>query len=266
MSTTAPARLNSRPISAPKAGEMIAAQIRAQIVRGELNEGDSLPGEVELMEQFDVSRPTLREAFRILETERLIAIKRGARGGRVLAPSVEVAARYFGFLLQAAGTTIGDLYQARSIIEPAAAGLLATSRTKQDIIALENCLRDLEEMVSGAGDDRGVEAWGQAAQRFHELVVDLAGNQTLALQTRVLHEVVATHLSVAVHLTFDPSRKREMVRYREKTVRSYRKLIDFIAARDSGGATQHWKVHMDVAGRSLLSGGISDKTVLDLIS
>jgi len=102
---------------------MIAAQIRAQIVRGELNEGDSLPGEVELMEQFDVSRPTLREAFRILETERLIAIKRGARGGRVLAPSVGVAARYFGFLLQAAGTTIGDLYQARSIIEPAAAGL-----------------------------------------------------------------------------------------------------------------------------------------------
>jgi len=114
-----------------------------------------------------------------------------------------VAARYFGFLLQAAGTTIGDLYQARSIIEPAAAGLLATSRTKQDITALENCLQDLEEMVSGAGDDRGVEAWGQAAQRFHELVVDLAGNQTLALQTRVLHEVVATHLSVAVHLTFD---------------------------------------------------------------
>jgi DNA-binding FadR family transcriptional regulator len=57
-----------------------------------------------------------------------------------------------------------------------------------------------------------------------------------------------------------------MVRYRNKTVRSYRKLIDFIAAKDSAGATKHWKLHMDVAARELLGGGISDKTVVDLFS
>jgi len=59
---------------------MIASYLRSRIVRGELAEGDSLPSEVELMHQFDVSRPTLREAFRILETESLIVIRRGSRG------------------------------------------------------------------------------------------------------------------------------------------------------------------------------------------
>jgi len=48
-------------------------------VLGELREGDTLPPETTLMGQFGVSRPTLREAFRILETESLISVRRGAR-------------------------------------------------------------------------------------------------------------------------------------------------------------------------------------------
>jgi GntR family transcriptional regulator, transcriptional repressor for pyruvate dehydrogenase complex len=61
-------RSDSRPVGQhlrpAKTGEMIAAYLRARIVRGELAAGASLPAEVELMRQFDVSRPTLREAFR----------------------------------------------------------------------------------------------------------------------------------------------------------------------------------------------------------
>ena len=66
-----------RNIRAVKTGEMIASFLRSKIVRGEFAEGDSLPPEAELMRQFEVSRPTLREAFRILETESLIVIRRG---------------------------------------------------------------------------------------------------------------------------------------------------------------------------------------------
>ena len=69
----------SQPVRIPKAAVIVAGEIRRRIVRGELKEGDALPSETELMRFFDVSRPTLREAMRILEAESLIAVKRGAR-------------------------------------------------------------------------------------------------------------------------------------------------------------------------------------------
>ena len=45
------------PVRVPKAAELVAAQLRGQIVRGELGEGDTLPPEHELMQRFGVSRP-----------------------------------------------------------------------------------------------------------------------------------------------------------------------------------------------------------------
>ena len=87
-------------VRVPKAGEMVASQLRRQIVLGELKEGDQLPSESVLMEEFGVSRPTLREAFRILEAESLISVRRGSRGGaRVVAPDASVAAPFVGLLL-----------------------------------------------------------------------------------------------------------------------------------------------------------------------
>ena len=82
-------------VRVPKAGEMVASQLRRQIVLGELKEDDQLPSESVLMEQFGVSRPTLREAFRILEAEGAITVRRGVRGGaRVQVPDINVAARH----------------------------------------------------------------------------------------------------------------------------------------------------------------------------
>src|SRR5262249_2171707 len=96
------------------------------------------------MEMFGVSRPTLREAFRILEAESLISIRRGARGGaRVVSPDIAVAARYVGLLLQMSGTTIADVYEARMVTEPAAARLLAARRSQHDLGALNPCVAHL---------------------------------------------------------------------------------------------------------------------------
>src|SRR5258708_14072144 len=112
-------------VRAPKTAELIATLYRRQIVRGELRAGDTLPPEQQLMGRFGVSRPTLREAFRILETENLISVKRGSRGGaRVTTPSLSVAARYTGLLLQVQGTTIAAVCQARTVLKPAAPPLL----------------------------------------------------------------------------------------------------------------------------------------------
>jgi DNA-binding FadR family transcriptional regulator len=69
-----------QPVRAPKTSELIAAQLRRQIVRAAVKPGEKLPPETQLMKQFGVSRPTVREAFRILETEGLIVVRPGSRG------------------------------------------------------------------------------------------------------------------------------------------------------------------------------------------
>ena len=113
-------------VHVPKAAELVAASLRRQIVRGQLKEGDALPHESVLMATFAVSRPTLREAFRVLESERLIRVRRGAHGGaRVHVPDSDVAARFTGLVLQHRGATVADVLEARALIEPPAAAILA---------------------------------------------------------------------------------------------------------------------------------------------
>jgi GntR family transcriptional repressor for pyruvate dehydrogenase complex len=242
-------------IRAPKTAELIAAQLRRQIVGGELKEGVSLPPETELMAQFHVSRPTLREAFRILEAESLIVIRRGSRGGaRVTAPQLAVAARYVGLLLQAEHVSIGDVYEARMVIEPAAARMLAGRRTTQDLEDLRACidrLRDAVESQADSAEPGVVFAWSMGTQEFHDLVVERAGNRTLAVQAGVLREVISAHLAVAVIRLFDPVHTPEGYR---KSIRSYTKLVDLIAASDAEGAEKHWRRHMEVAAAVQMPG------------
>jgi GntR family transcriptional regulator, transcriptional repressor for pyruvate dehydrogenase complex len=246
----------------PKTAELIASYIRGQVVRGELKTGDSLPPETVLMEMFGVSRPTLREAFRILEAESLISVRRGARGGaRVVSPDIAVAARYVGLLLQMSGTTIADVYEARTVIEPAAAALLAARRSRQDLDDLNACVEHLVGLVESDKQFRDADAWSQAIMRFHDLVLERSGNRTLAVQAGVLREVVAMHLSTVVMRTFDHPDTQDQFR---KLVRSYRKLVLLIDARDPDGAERHWRTHLELIGRRLLRDDTGAKAVVDL--
>jgi DNA-binding FadR family transcriptional regulator len=249
-------------VRAPKTAELIASHLRGQIVRGELATGQTLPSEGALMETFGVSRPTLREAFRILEAESLINVRRGSRGGaRVVAPDVAVAARYVGLLLQVTGTTVADVQEARMVIEPAAAGLLASRRTRADLDDLTSCIADLAALADSDEPFGGGEAWLRATQRFGDLILERAGNRTMAVQAAVLREVMAMHLRSAGPRAFDRSVTREEVR---KTVKSYRKLVLLLDARDAEGAQRHWRAHLEAAGRALPRGHNGSSAVVDL--
>src|ERR1700749_4402996 len=138
-------------VRVPKAAELVAAALRRQIISGELAEGDALPPESALMPQFGVSRPTLREAFRVLESENLITIRRGARGGaRVHPPGREVAARYAAFTLEYRGVTLRDVYDARTALEVPSVGKLALDRTDADLDVLEAALNSQEAVGQDA--------------------------------------------------------------------------------------------------------------------
>ncbi|HEV7851078.1 MAG TPA: GntR family transcriptional regulator, partial [Mycobacterium sp.] len=117
-------------VRSPKTAELVARTLRRMVVEGQLKDGDFLPHEAELITHFQVSRPTLREAVRVLESERLVEVRRGSRtGAKVRVPGAEIVARPAGLLLALSGATLADVMTARIAIEPAAAKLLAEDGT-----------------------------------------------------------------------------------------------------------------------------------------
>jgi len=247
-----------RAIRTPKTAELVARKLRRMIVDGELKDGDHLPHEAELMEHFSVSRPTLREAVRVLEAERLVEVRRGSRSGaRVCVPGPEVVARPASLLLELSGATVADVYIARQAVEPAAARLLAENGTEEAFDELE---RIVDETIPSSFESG---TFGQAAARFHLRMVQLAGNSTLALIAGMLHEIYERHTTNVTR----EKRETDAEKYEENYklfVRSQRKLIKLLRARDGAGAFAHWQKHMVVA-QSLVLAGQEDTKVLDIL-
>src|SRR3984957_1908953 len=115
-----------RRLSARRTAEIIADELRRQIIEGELSDGDLLPRQEVLVEQFNVSLVSLREALRILETEGLLSVRRGNRGGAVVhAPAKASAAYMLGLLLQSDYVPLVDLGTALQALAPMCAALAA---------------------------------------------------------------------------------------------------------------------------------------------
>jgi len=247
---------SNSPVRVPKTAELVAAQLRDKIVRGELREGDALQPEAQLIEEFGVSRPTMREAFRILEAEQLISVSRGSRGGaRVHLPGIEVAARYAGLCMQSRNTTVSDIYQARLVIEPAAARMVAERKRPESIQRLKDCAqRGREELQHPL-------MYVAIGAEFHRVLVEESGNQTLALLAGMLHGIVEAHMRSVVHgktaNTYSP-------RLAEKGVRAQEKLIGLIEAGKASEAEQFWLSHMEAASEILLR-EVGKSTVVDVL-
>jgi DNA-binding FadR family transcriptional regulator len=186
----------------------------------------------------------------------------------VTQPSLSVAARYVGLLLQVQGTTIADVYEARMVLEPACARLLARRRTKQDLADLTACIDELRAAEAGRPGTAQLDApepalWSRQAARFHELIMQRSGSKTLAVQGGVLQDIVATHLALA--LSRDRANDDELANFR-RNVRSYEKLVALVEERDGAGAEQHWRAHMEAAGQRLLREDLQSRSVVDLFS
>ena len=233
--------------------QQIADEIRRLIIEGKLEEGESLGHEPDLIERFGVSRPSLREALRILEAEGLITVVRGVLGGVVVhRPDHRMAARTAALVLQARNVSLADVFEARTIIEPAAVRLVASRAAARPSRRLRVLIAEQEEVI----DDPV--AFGQANAHFHEELVGMAGNQTLMIVAEMLNEVVARAVTVV-----SQSANGDSAATRRRGVRSQHTLASLIEAGEVEDAEEHWRTHMGVVGRVML--GQQAKTVIDLL-
>jgi GntR family transcriptional regulator, transcriptional repressor for pyruvate dehydrogenase complex len=242
--------------SVRKKPQQIADQLRSMIVSGQLSEGDSLGHEPDLIERFGVSRPSLREALRILEAEGFVTVVRGVHGGVVVhEPDERMTARTAALVLQARNVPLADVFDARSLIEPLAVRTLASLRGRRAAV------RELRALIAeelAAIEDPG--QFGVANAAFHERLVALAGNQTMGILTEMLDEIV-TRAVAAVSQADDVVGS---VPVRRRGIRSQERLLELVEAGDAAAAEEHWRSHMQVVGRVML--GQEASTVVDLLN
>lgn len=225
-------------VRVPKTAELVAARIRKAIIRGELKAGDRLPAEAQLIDDFRVSRPTLREAVRILESEGFLEVARGAQGGaRIRAPGPDLLAKAAGLMLQFHRATLGDIYTARTILEPIAARLAAQCNPVEAAGALDAHMRAME-----ATADQSL-AHAKALARFHSILLDTCGNVAFGMVGRALQDVIErqTLLAYMAPKPWTEERRQKLLCIGRK---SFRRLVGHIAAGRAEVAEAHWRLHL----------------------
>ncbi|MCW2933084.1 MAG: regulatory protein GntR [Actinomycetia bacterium] len=237
--------------------QRVADELRALIVSGELADGASVGREPDLVERFGVSRPSLREALRILEAEGLITVERGVRGGVVAhEPDQRMTARTAAMVLRSRNVSLADVFEARALLEPVAARKIAAmpARGRRAIVAKLSALIDKEEETIN-----DPEAFALANAEFHERLVLLAGNQTLSILVEMLNEIVTR----AVTAVSKVGSVMGSLANRQRGIRSQRRLVRLIEEGVPVAAEEHWRAHMAVVAKVMLGQGAS--AVIDLL-
>lgn len=125
-------------VQVSRVSEEIIRQVEQAIYSEKLVPGDRLAPERELAEQFGVSRITIRDALRVLESNGLIEIRVGANGGAfVREPNLDSLSSSLNSMLKFKKATLLELTEARKIIETATAELAADRASPEDLELLE---------------------------------------------------------------------------------------------------------------------------------
>src|SRR5579862_3212008 len=150
--STSGAAAARRQFKQPRLAELVASELRTRITSGEMRDGDLLPKLEELLTEFNVSKPSLREALRILETEGLITVRRGNAGGAVIhAPGSRDAGYMIGLVLESRGVTVSDLAVAIKQFEPVCASLCALRPDRET--AVVPTLVEIQQRQEAASED-----------------------------------------------------------------------------------------------------------------
>jgi len=144
--------------------QQVLEQIVQLLMSGQLNAGDKLPPEMNLMEQFDVSRPVLREALSSLET--LEIITRRPRGGTFV--NDKVGSNPFKVMLALSINNVPAIIEARMALE---LGLVTIAAEKISDAQLEKIKETIDSIQENADSD-----YGRLDKEFHRLIAQSANN------------------------------------------------------------------------------------------
>lgn len=237
---SAPDSGNHRPrftrVEQPRAHEYVAEQLRRQITLGLIPAGEKLPPERDLLQLFGVSRVTVQRALNLLESEGLVAARRGRGGGTFVtgAPRSAGGKQRLIARIRRDRAVIAEAVACRLEVEPAAAAQAAGQRTEEDLAAL----RDLLSRAHDITDDR---EFTNLDTQFHLTIVEASRN-------RFLREVVErVRLAVTDAILVLP----ETPLWQGKSLREHEAVLRAIEARDADAARSAMAAHVGHTARSI---------------
>ena len=215
------------PIKSTRIYQEIVRQVKAMIAEGRLKSGDQLPPERDLAEKFVVSRTSVREALRALESLGLVEIRPG-EGTFVREVSVESLIEPLALVMASQREAIGELFEARRMIEPALAALAARRATPEELHEMERILEEQAKEV--AAGRTGLE---QDAE-FHSAIGAAAHNRAITRIAHAVMDLLRQSREESLNTPGRPTRSHE----------DHRRLLAAIRARNEAAARQAMVDHL----------------------
>jgi GntR family transcriptional regulator, transcriptional repressor for pyruvate dehydrogenase complex len=233
------------PVEREPAYTRVSSAIEVKILSRALREGEVLPAETELAQQFRVHRSTVREALRHLESAGLLTRPPGAKRMIVSRPHTAKVASGMRHALLLHDVSFVEVWEAMMVIEPEAAALAATRRTQADLDALSRASARFR--ASPLGDPRAIEL----VVEFFELLGTAARNHVLVLAKQSLAQVLAPSLARMID---------RVPQARTRIAEAQRRLITALQDKDAAEARKWMAKHVRDFKRGYELVGISPET------
>lgn len=228
--------LDAARVRRPKKAELVVDEMRRWIVHQNLNPGDRLPTEKQLIDRLKSSRGTVREALKILEAQGLIKITPGKHGGaRVAEISYEKMSfalkNYFYFQ----PVSWSEVYDFREKVEPRATELAVPFLTEQDFSNLEATIEACHRGLASAG------SWVEQRRQeslFHHHIITRCPNPILRFTALFINDIL-----------LDFSRFRDIISPQEDVfartcVSDHENLLTLLRSGDVKGAAAATRAHI----------------------
>ena len=216
----------------------VARDIARLIVTGTWQEGWTLPREIELAAQFDVSRTSIRESLSILKAKGLIAARQKAGTHvreRINWNMMDAELLEWTWSDRPREEFARQLMQVRRIVEPEASAISAERATDSDLARIERAYRDMD----AAGMDRA--AYAAPDLRFHRAILMATGNDFLVAFAATMEAGIRISLELSMR---NPGAPRRGLPY-------HRAVLDEIWAHNPAGARAAMHRLIDLTERNI---------------
>lgn len=208
--------------------DFIAQRLLDRIVTGNLEPGTSIGTEADLLQQYDVSRPTLRESLRILASQGVLELRPGPKGGIIVTmPGTDILAHGLSVYLRMHDVPFVAVLRAREVIEPALAAEAAENGTEEDFAAMQASIQRMR-----AADRQDV--FIEENRVFHSLVAHASRNHVMTIFWSTI-SMVAAGEGHGIQYTAGNQKR---------VVEAHQQILDACIARDSAAATAHMREHV----------------------
>lgn len=222
------------PIKRRKLSDEVKERILNRIHNDNLQPGDLLPSERELMSSFGVGRPAIREAMQALQNVGLITVRHGERP-KVAEPSFDLVLEQLALtmrhVLTHSDASLNNLKEARVLMETQIARLAAERRTHKDINDLREILEKQAAAEANSPDFMNLDG------AFHERVARISGNAVLSSLTHAVFDWMARF-----HADMVSTPGMESLSLNE-----HQSIFEAIEAQDADAAAQKMADHLNRA-------------------